>query len=121
MGITGKYDFAGIKKYGAMGLSTALASTPWGAWLVTTPLIKDATQIALEWGVNWLANNGLIVMNIGAIYIEGEIDQKNFDQAIDDAFKKIENQNGKLTPEQIKAIDDEVIKAARKFIVFNRT
>lgn len=120
MGLTGKYDFKGIQKYGAMGLTMALASTSWGAFLVTKWGLKNITDVLLEWFVNWLANKGLLVLNLGAIYVEGEWDQKAFDSSIDEAFKQIQSSEGKLTPEQMKAIDDKVIEAFRKFAVFTK-
>lgn len=120
MPLSGKYDFPGIKKWGAKGLSAALASTPWGSWLVTTWGLKDVVDIALAWLANWLANKGLVVLNLGAIYVEGEFDQAGFDREMDAAIKKVEDAKGKLTPEQIKAIDDEIIKVARKFIVITK-
>lgn len=115
----GKYDFPGIEKLGAAGLRGVLLSSPYTAWITKGGIVSD---FALRLFVNWCANNGLILLNIGAIYVEGEFDQAGFDQAIDEAFKKITQNAGvkNLTPEQIKAIDDEVIKAARKFIVIGK-
>ncbi len=117
MGLTGKYNFAGIKKWGAKGLTLALASTTWGSWLVTFPVVRKLTDFFLEQLVNWLANKGLIVLNIGAIYFEGEFDQKGFDQALDDGLKKMSS--GNLTPEQMKEIDENVRAAARRFMRFS--
>ena len=115
MGITGKYDFVGIKKYGAMGIKTLIASTVWGATLLKIPVIGTLISGSLELFANWLANNGLMVLNVGAIVIEGEWDQKQFDDHMTEAFKKIEISKGKLTPAEMKKIDDEVIKYFRKF------
>jgi hypothetical protein len=112
MPISGKYDFPGIKKTGAVGLKAALASTGWGAWILRSGKLGD---LILEFIVNWLLNKGLIVLNIAAIEIGGEIDQKSFDSAMDDALAKITAANGTLTPEQKKEIDDGVIEAFRKF------
>ena len=120
MGITGRYDFKGIKKLGAKGLALALSSTPWGAWLVNTPFISTFTNLLLELIVNWLANEGLIILNIAAIQVSGEMDQKQFDDAMSEAFKIIEFPGAKLTPEQMKEIDDKVIEAFRKFAVFTK-
>lgn len=71
-------------------------------------------EVALEHLTNWLANKGLIVLNLGAIYVEGELDQKAFDKAIGDALLKVE---AGVTPEEGKRLDAEVIKAFRKFAV----
>lgn len=117
MPISGKYDFPGIKKLGAAGLKVALASSPSTAWILKGGKLTD---IFLEFLVNYLANKGLIIFNLGAIVIGGDVDQSAFDKAMDEAFKKIETTGGKMTPEQMKAIDDEVINAFRKFAVFSK-
>lgn len=116
MALSGKYDFRGIKRLGAAGLRGAFLSTPYLAWLARLGSFSD---LILEFIANWLANKGLIILNLGAIYISGEIDQKNFDAHLDVALDAIKQRGGrdKLTPEQIKEIDDEVIKAARKFVI----
>lgn len=116
MPVSGKYDFKGIKKWGAVGLKAALASTPYTAWILKGGKLTD---LILEFFANWLANNGLVVFNIGAITVSGEFDQKSFDATMDDALKKIELSEGKLTPAQGKAIDDEVIKAFRQFAILS--
>lgn len=118
MPLSGKYDFPGIKKMGATALRVALSSFPATAWYFKVP----GSQLVAEFIVNWLANKGLLILNLGAIIIDSEIDQHALDKAMDDALRKITEQGGrdKLTPEQKKAIDDEVIKAARKFIVIGK-
>lgn len=116
---TGKYDFPGIKKAGAKGLSMLLATFSWGAWILKWgfgPLV-DLLLMSLA---NYLANQGLVILNIGAIYVEGKFDQKAFDTAMNEGIKAVEEARGKLTPEQIKAIDDDVIKAADKFLPYTR-
>ena len=109
-----KYDFKGIKKVGARALILALSSTGWGQWLLARgfegPLIN-----AVEVLVNWLANRGLMVLNIGAIFVEGEFDQKAFDKAMESALEKMKL--GQLTEQEMKAIDEEVIKAFRRFAI----
>lgn len=118
MGLTGKYDFPGMKKAGAVGLKAVLASFTWGAWLIKSPF-----SAMLDWVdellVNYLANKGLIVLNLGADWANGEIDENNFTKAFADGLKQVLLGRDKLTPEQGKAIDDAVIKAADKFIPFN--
>ena len=116
MGLSGKYNFPGIKKLGSAGLRVALASNASTAWMLK---FGSFTDLILEFVTNWLANKGLVMLNIGAIYVEGQLDQKSFDSAMDSAIRDITNLGGvdRLTPEQKKAIDDKVIKAARKFIV----
>jgi len=119
MGLSGKYDFKGIKQAGAAGLRLALAASPYTAWLLKLSSFLD---FVLEFFANWLANNGLVLLNVGANYVNGELDQKQMDSAMDEAISEIKNKGGKdkLTAQQKKEIDDEVIKAARKFLVIAR-
>lgn len=117
MPISGKYDFKGIKKIGAVGLKAALLSTPGFAWLSKIPSLSD---LVAEYLCNWLANKSLIVMNISAAYVNGEIDQKLLDRAIEAGIKSMEISGGNLTPEKIKEIDDAVIKAADKALVYGK-
>ncbi len=116
MASSGKYNFQGLKKLGAAGFRLALASSPYTAWTLKGGAL---TSFLLEWLSNWMANHGLIVLNVAADYINGELDQKAFDEALDEAMSEITIKGGRdaLTAEQKKAIDDEVIKAARRFIV----
>ncbi len=118
MPLSGKYDFPGIKKLGAQSLRLALNASPYTAWFFKVP----GSILVCEFFINWLANKGLLILNIGAIIIDSEIDQHALDKAMDDALRQITEQGGrdKLTPEQRKAIDDEVIKAARKFVVIGK-
>jgi ABC-type branched-subunit amino acid transport system substrate-binding protein len=120
LGLSGKYDFKGIKRLGAAVLRGALSSSPYTAWLVRFPAL---TNFILEFLTNWLANKGLLVLNVIAIEVEGAIDQKGLDEAIDKAINEIKVKGGKdkLTPEENKAIDDEVIKSARKFLVIAKS
>lgn len=112
MGLTGKYSFPGIKKWGAKGISLALASTTWGASLAGS-FLAPVLNVFLEQLVNWLANKGLIVVNIGAAFVEGEIDQKKFDSAIEEGLARLKT--GNLSDEEKKKIDQKVIDAIRKF------
>lgn len=114
MPISGKYDFKGIKKLGAAGIRGALVSNPSTAFLVKIPFI----MFFLEMFVNWMTNNGLILLNIGAIYVGGQVDQKVLDRAIDEGIKKFENAGGKLSAKQIKEIDDAVIRAADRALPY---
>lgn len=115
MGLTGKYDFPGISKLGAIGLKAAFASSPYTAWLLK---LGPVSTFFIELLANFLANKGLLILNLGAIYLNGEIDQRAFDNAMDEAFKKLQKPG--LTPQQKKDIDDEVIAAARRFIVITK-
>lgn len=117
--MSGKYNFSGIKEMGASGLRGAALSSPYTAWINK---FGSLSTLFYEFLANWLANKGLIILNLGAIAIDGHFDQKAFDKALDKAYADIENAGGvsKLTPEEIKAIDNEVIKAARRFILLTK-
>lgn len=117
MALSGKYNFEGIKKLGGAGLRAALASSPYTAWLLKFGSLLD---LGLEFVANWLANRGLIIMNVGAFYVGGKVDQKALDNAIENGLKLVENPNLKLTHEEMKAIDDAVISAADKALPYSR-
>lgn len=119
MGLSGKYDFRGIKKLGAAGIRSALSSVPALAPFVSSRL----TDLVLEFLTNWLANKGLVILNVGGNYLEGELDQKAFDREMDDAIREITAAGGAdaLSPQRKKEIDDAVIRSARKFIRIGRT
>ncbi len=104
---------------GAAGLKALLASTPWGVWLVTG-FPGKITNFILQLFTGYLANRGLMILNVGVIMFDEKVDPYLFDMAMDGAIKEVENSGGKLTKEQIKAIDAKVIEAARKLIVIGR-
>lgn len=117
MGVTGKYDFKGIKKVGARGISAALATTPYTAWLASRGF-APLTNYLFEALCNWLANKGLIVLNIGVMVVETEFDQRAFDSALDEALLEIELAKKEyLSPEEIKKIDEKVKIAFRRFAI----
>lgn len=116
MSITGKYNFEGIKKSGVDGLRIVLLANPSTSWIVKVPFINSLLGPI----VNWLANNGLVILNIGAIYIDGDVDQILLDKSIEDGLKRVENANGTLTPEQIKEIDNAVIEAANRALPYTK-
>lgn len=118
MPLSGKYDFQGIKKAGAAGLKVALASTTWGAALVKGPF-HGTVNLLLEFVANWMANKGLVVFNLGAIIVNGKLDQFSFDKALEEGLNKVELGRDKISAEQGAQIDNAVIDAARKFIRFN--
>lgn len=69
---------------------------------------------------NWLANEGVMFINMAAISFETEKDRKNFESAMDMAFFELEKNKNNLTKEQLDAIDDKVIAAFDKFVVFSK-
>lgn len=113
MGVTGRYDFKGIQKLVSVGINAFLATTAWGAWLLASPF-KVVLQAMEDAAINFLTNRGLIILNVGAITIDGNVDQTKLDAALNDAFSKLQQGRDKLTPAQGKAIDDEVRDAFDK-------
>ena len=60
-----------------------------------------------------MANQGLLIINIGVIYVEGKFDQARFDKAVEDGIQKAKAPG--LTDAQKKVIDNDVINAFRRF------
>lgn len=116
MPLSGKYDFPGIKKLNAAAIKLWLAASPITSWVLYGGAFTD---VILEFIGNAIANMGLVIINLGDIFIEGGFDQQSFDKALDEGIKAIEIGRDKITPEKGKAIDDSVRAAARKFIKFN--
>lgn len=109
---TGKYDFPGIRKAGAAALKAVILSTGWGATIIASPFAPLLNQI-LEYLSEYLANKGLLIINLGAIYVDGEFDQSHFDHAMSEAIEKAKVPG--LSEQKKKEIDDAVIKAFRNF------
>lgn len=114
---TGKYSFEGIRKAGSFGLKALLASTGWGAKLLSGPF-KRSLNLFFEFISELLANRGLLLLNIGEIYVQGKFKQSNFDSKLEKALAAVKVEG--LTPEQKKEIDDEVIQAFRPFASFRK-
>lgn len=89
----------------------ALATTVWGAALLKSPFLPVA-EFVIDWCDEWLANRGLIFINVGAFYIDNKFDQSSFDKAMADGLARIPTN---LTAAQKKVIDDAVINAFRRF------
>lgn len=109
---SGKYDFPGIRKAGTAGIKALLALTSWGTWLIASPFMP-IVDFWLDWISEWLANRGLIMINVASFYIGGKFDQDKFDSAMEEGLKKAKAPG--LTDKQKKVIDDAVIDAFRKF------
>jgi hypothetical protein len=91
-------------------ISLAKISSPVLSWIVTA---------ILERFFSWLERNGIIFINSNLINFETEQDRKDFEEAVINANKKIKAKKS-LTKEEIDAIDNDVIKAFDKFVVFDR-
>lgn len=117
MGLTGKYDLKGFQKAGRVGLKAALASSSFGAALTKLGMSSIIGWVG-EVASNWAANKGLVILNLGANYVNGELDQKAFDKAIDEGLLRLEQ--GQVTQSEGEAIDETVRKAARRFIPWGK-
>lgn len=113
MSIKGKYDFPGIKKAGVAGLSAALATTGWGASALASPVWGPLLRGLIGLVVEWLANKGLIFVNLGIEIVDGKLDQRKFDVAMEKGIEQAKTKG--LTDAQKKKIDDEVIAAFDEF------
>lgn len=113
MGITGRYDFTGIQKAMRAAISALIAGTAWGAWLLASPFMPAVNAVE-DWATNWLANHGLIILNIGANIVDGKIDQAALDKALDAGIRRVMQGRDKISPAEGKAIDDEVRQAFDK-------
>lgn len=97
-------------------IRAALASSPIGA-VLNGPL-GGTFGLLLEWLNEWLANRGIILLNIGAFKINGHFDQGAFDRAMDEGLAKIES-GETLSPEEMREIDERVKEIVRRFIPYN--
>lgn len=114
----GKYDFPGIKKVGTAAIEAVLATTGWGAKIVGGPF-KSVFRMLIGFGVEWAANKGLVIINLGFIYVNGEIDQSRFDKAMDEALEKVKVPG--MSDSEKEKIDNDVREAFRKFARLNST
>lgn len=116
MGITGKYDFKGIKSKGAMGIELLITGLWSGfAGVLKIPVIGTIIDDSIQAFTNWLANNGLVILNVAANDIDGSFDQSGFDSSMESALASVGVDRSTLTDAQKKVIDDTVIAAFRKF------
>lgn len=112
-----------IGKAGAAIIMAVFAATPATTFLTVGILGKIIFWI-LECICAYLASLGLIVLNVGAAKLDTIVDGGDFDGSWDTAEKLISgirNTGRDLTPAEIKAIDQPVIDAFRKFANFGRT
>lgn len=110
MPISGRYDFKGIQKAAGRLIDGLLAGTGWGAAILASPF-KPLVDWVKDFIVNYLANRGLIILNVGVNIIDGHLDQKALDAALDDGLRRVMQGRDTITPEEGKKIDDRVRKA----------
>ncbi len=110
MGITGRYNFPGLQKAMGVAIDAILIGTTWGAWIVTSPF-KIVINPIRDLIVNFLVNRGLIILNVGANIIDGSVDQKSLDLALQAGIQRVMQGRDKITPKEGQAIDDDIRKA----------
>lgn len=117
-----KYKFEGLGGAQATIIMALLAANP-STLFLTQGILGRIVHFVLKKLGMYLANYGLIFINVGAAAVETMVDAGNYDDAWSDAekaVKLIRDQGRKLTDEEIKAIDAPVIDAFRKFANFGR-
>jgi len=117
-----KHKFSGIGATGASVIMAGLAANP-ATLFLTQGFLGKVVFLFLKYFCETLANAGLIVLNIGAARMETMSDEKYFDgswETAEELIQKIRNEGRDLTDEEIKAIDDEVIIALRRFASFGK-
>lgn len=100
----------------------ALAGNPSTLWM-TVGIPGTVIRWILTQLFSGVASAGLVLMNVGAMKVESVLDKAAWDGSIESAMKILEDirtQHRDVTPEEAKKIDDEVIKALRKFGRFGR-
>lgn len=114
---TGKFDLPGIRKKGAAGLKAVLAKTGWGAALLAGPFSKT-TDLVLQFAVEYLANRGIVLLNLGIIKFDEKVDPKLLLKALEEGLLKAEKPG--LSEAEGKALDEQVKKAFRRAVRYQR-
>lgn len=114
MGLTGRYDFKGIQKAARLIINGVISGTGWGAALLAGPF-KPLVIMFENAMTNWLTNRGLIIINIGAVLVNGVVNQVKLDNALDSAFEKLKVGRDKITPQAGAKIDEETDAAFDQF------
>jgi hypothetical protein len=107
LGITGRYNFPAIQKATGLIIDALIAGTGWGAWLLASPF-KPVINALRDLLINFLVNRGIILINIGLNIVDGVVDQKALDDALDAGIKRVMQGRDKITPAEGKKIDDDV-------------
>lgn len=111
-----KYQFKGIARFNAYLIYSALSTGPFS--FLTTGILGTITFKVLELAGNWLANQGLALLNIGYDAIKIAAEQNRYESVINSAIARVKNHKGPMPEKLKKEIDNEVIDAARDFIRF---
>ena len=111
-----KHEFGGIARVTATMLMTFMATSPLA--FLTHGILGKITFFFLTKVGNWLASNGLAILNLGVDAIKIAQQKKTFDREIEKALKAVAESKGNLSPSEAKAIDAEVKAAFKRFAKF---
>ncbi len=117
-----KYKYEAIAEATAAMILVAIAANPSIA-ILAQGFLGRVTFFVLKLLCMFLANLGLVILNVGAAKIETIIDGGNFDgswEQAEEMIKKIQDAGREMSQDEIKKIDQIAIDAFRKFISFGR-
>lgn len=92
---------------GALSISAGWLTTPLN-WIIST---------VIERLFNWLASRGIYFIDIGDTYIRTNLDEANWLKINGGGWEKVESG---VSDDEGKKIDDSVIRAFDKFVVFSK-
>lgn len=114
---TGKFDLPGIRDKGAQAIKAALLKTGFGVAVYGGPFAK-LFNFAVEQIIEYLANRGIVILNLGVIKIDEKVDPALLMKALEEGLLKAEKPG--LTEAEGKALDEQVKKAFRRAVRYNR-
>lgn len=114
---SGKYSLQGIREKGAAGFKAVLIKTGWGASLLAGPFSKT-TDLVLQFAVEYLANKGIVVLNLGVIKWDEIKDPAALLRSIEAGLIAAEKPG--LTEAEGKAFDEQVKKDFRRAVRYIR-
>jgi len=117
-----KHELDGIGGASAAAVIASLSANPSTSFL-TAGLSGKILYWLLKKLFTYMASSGLVFMNVGAERLLTAIRKSGYDGSRENAdllIAEIRKTGRDLTPAEVKAIDDEVIKTFRKFGKFGR-
>jgi hypothetical protein len=109
---SGRYDFKGIKRLGALGLFNLLQSSPLG--FLASGVAGKFFFTLFEFIANYAANRGLIFLNVTISNAQTDSQQREYVEIVDWALKEVRPD---MSQEEMKEIDDKVIQKLVAFAV----
>lgn len=113
---TVKHNFDGIARASATMVFTAMAASPMA--FITRGVLGQVTFFFLKKVMNWSANQGLAILNLGVDSLRIAQEKRTFDRQISEALAKVQATKRRLTQEEKNEIDAPVIDAFRRFARF---